>query len=141
MLHDKRGVITEERFQKMTMGQWMFHYEECMRAKRQSIKEQNGFRTFLQSIATWSHPKIDVKKLIESLQQEKLKRDAPQMQEEMMEDFMKAMEVLPFTLDIQLDEPEKPPVLPVANIPKRKKRKKKKDLKESGDDTWNSKTP
>ena len=39
MLNAKNGVITEERFQKMTTVQWLFHYKEIMKYKNKEIKQ------------------------------------------------------------------------------------------------------
>jgi hypothetical protein len=38
VLNAKNGVITEERFQKMTLAQWLFHYQEVMMFKDEQVK-------------------------------------------------------------------------------------------------------
>ncbi|MCX8074099.1 MAG: hypothetical protein N2749_00735 [Clostridia bacterium] len=41
MLYEKNGVITEERFKKMTVAQWIFHYIEIMKHKKEDISVLN----------------------------------------------------------------------------------------------------
>jgi len=38
VLYEKNGVITEERFKRMTLIQWIFHYLEIMKNKREDNK-------------------------------------------------------------------------------------------------------
>jgi hypothetical protein len=45
VLNAKQGVITEERFQKMTTFQWIFHYKEIMKYKQAEFNnEDNKFK-------------------------------------------------------------------------------------------------
>lgn len=47
MLNAKNGVITEERFQKLTKAQWLFHYQEVVREKRRDVEEKADVVTSL----------------------------------------------------------------------------------------------
>ena len=38
MLYEKNGVITEDRFKKLTVVQWIFHYLEVMKNKKEDNK-------------------------------------------------------------------------------------------------------
>jgi hypothetical protein len=38
VLYEKNGVITEERFQKMTVAQWIFHYIEIKKGKKEDVE-------------------------------------------------------------------------------------------------------
>jgi hypothetical protein len=39
VLYEKNGVITEERFKKLTQAQWWFHHKEIMKGKERQINE------------------------------------------------------------------------------------------------------
>ena len=40
MLNAKHGVITEERFQKLTKAQWLFHYQEVIRERQRQSEDK-----------------------------------------------------------------------------------------------------
>lgn len=40
MLNAKNGVITEERFQKLTKAQWLFHYQEVINEKKKQVGDK-----------------------------------------------------------------------------------------------------
>ena len=44
VLNAKRGVITEDRFQKMTLQQWIFHYKEVI--KYQDTENEGHLKKF-----------------------------------------------------------------------------------------------
>ena len=128
MLQEKGGVITEERFQKMTYVQWMFHYQECMKKKEKEDKKYLDFIQLLETFAFYSHPNINLDKAWSNIQQRRLKMSAKETAAEMTETYEQAMKVLPKTLHVIEDAPEEKKFLPQVHVPKKKKRKKKKDL-------------
>lgn len=128
MLHEKGGVITEERFQKMTYVQWIFHYQECIRQKEKEDKKYLDFIQLLETFSFYSHPNINLDKALSNIQQRKLKMSAKETAAEMSETYEEAMAILPKTLSIIEDRPEEKRFLTQVHVPKKKKRKKKKDL-------------
>ena len=128
MLHEKGGVITEERFQKMTYAQWIFHYQECIRQKEKEDKRYLEFVQLLETFSFYSHPNINLDKALSNIQQRKLKMSAKETAAEMSETYEEAMAILPKTLSIIEDRPEEKRFLTQVHVTKKKKRKKKKDL-------------
>lgn len=127
-MREKGGVITEERFQKMTYAQWIFTYEECMRTKKKRDDKYIQTIEILETFATYSHEKINLEKLLSSIQQRRLKATAKETASEMSETYEQAMSVLPKTITVVEERPETQRFLPQTHVNRRKKRKKKKDL-------------
>lgn len=115
----------------MTLAQWAFHYQECMRAEKKEAEREKDILSMLEVYAMYSHPKIDLQKISQAIQQRKLKENAGDLEKELKADYDMAMQILPETLDIIVDEPKVKPVLPLSQFKKRKRssiRRKKKDL-------------
>lgn len=56
VLNAKHGVITEERFQKMTTVQWIFHYKEVMQGKEEQELIIKRLFTQLELVGTMANP-------------------------------------------------------------------------------------
>ena len=123
-------MITEERFQKMSVAQWVFHYRECVRAEQKKAKEQKAILGVLEAYSMYSHPKIDLQKMLQNIEQRRLRENAPDMQKELEADYELAKQMMPEVLNVVLEESdtEKKPILPLAKKRKGKARLKKKDL-------------
>jgi hypothetical protein len=103
VLHEKNGVITEERFQKMTTIQWLFHYREIKKFKdKESEKEKfliELFKNYMELVGTMANPESG-KKLQEA-------REVQQFKQEITpENFVEGWETLKKII---------PPVLRVEN--------------------------
>ena len=132
VLNEKGGVITEPRFQNMSTAQWMFHYVECMKFKNKEKKEfadlAKAILSALETFSLYSHPKMDISKVIEGIEKRKLNETAPEMEKDATEAYEYAMSMLPKSLTVIEEKQEEKTFLPQAEIPKRKTRKKKSEL-------------
>lgn len=115
----------------MSPVQWMFHYKECILAEQKKAKEQKALMQILEVYSFYSHPKIDLQKMLRAMEDRRLRENAPEMQKELEADYDLAKTILPTTLSVQVEETndEQKPLLPLAKKKKRSKnRLKKKDL-------------
>ena len=115
----------------MTLAQWVFHYRECIRAEQKRMKEQDMVLDRIELYNLYSHPKTNLRNILQGIEQRRLQKSAPDIQKELEADYELAKQILPESLSIVLDEDEdKPkPVLPLTRKKKRtKNRLKKKDL-------------
>lgn len=117
----------------MSAVQWLFHYQECVRAEKERRKEQKAIIDLIEVFSLYSHPSVDLQKTASEIEKRKLREKAPEMQRELEADYELAMSVLPKTLSVVEDgaDDEYKPVLPLSKREKRGRRKsrlKKKDL-------------
>ena len=114
----------------MTTAQWMFHYLECIKFKKQKSEETTTlFKALLkamESFAFYSHPNINLQKLLDEIEKRRLKEIAPQMEEEATAAYDYAMSILPKSLSVVEEKPEKETFLPQTKVPKSKYRNRKK---------------
>ena len=116
----------------MSAVQWLFHYQECMRAEKERRKERKAVIDLLEVFSFYSHPNIDLQKMAGEIEKRKLREKAPEMQETLEADYQLAMSVLPKTISVIEDGADDmaKPILPLSDRKKKKRRNrlKKKDL-------------
>lgn len=112
----------------MTLPQWMFHYRECIRFKKERNSTIKALLSAIEAFSTYSHPKMDLHKIFDSIEKRKLKENAAQFEEEATTAYEYAMSILPKTLSVVEEKKERETFLPQTNVPKRRNRKKKSDL-------------
>lgn len=116
----------------MTTAQWMFHYLECVKFKKHNDENNvamlKAILKAFESFAFYSHPNIDLQKLLDDIEKRRLNEAAPQMEEDATAAYEYAMSILPKTLSVIEEKPEKETFLPQTKVPKRKTRKKKSEL-------------
>lgn len=99
-----------------------------MRTKKKRDDKYIQTIEILETFATYSHEKINLEKLLSSIQQRRLKATAKETASEMTETYEQAMSILPKTITVIEEKPEMKRFLPQTHVNRRKKRKKKKDL-------------
>lgn len=59
VLYEKNGVITEERFKKLTHAQWWFHYKEILREKARQIDNTSEIFKIVSTMFSTLMDKLD----------------------------------------------------------------------------------
>lgn len=96
VLNAKRGVITEERFQKLTPLQWLFHYKEVMQGRNrdkeyvESLVE--SLQYYLELVGTMANPAAG-KELQEFKKLDKARKEIPE--EEFPEIWEEIVDMIP----------------------------------------------
>lgn len=115
----------------MTPAQWMFHYEECMEHRKKDAQREKDFLAAIETFALYSHPNMNLKKLVSSIQQRKLKEAAPELKATLEKDWEMAQKILPKTIEVCIDDEDvNKPILPLSRRKKKARviRKKRKDF-------------
>ena len=114
VLYEKHGVITEDRFQKMTPVQWIFHYQEIMKNKMEKMENEHVlFERLVKTIefaGTFSHPKIDVSTILSALKSDG--KTAEESAEEAIKFVKDHEDIFPETISVHMTKKE------ASNIPK-----------------------
>lgn len=129
VLQDKRGVITEERFQKMTIHQWIFHYQECIRSQKRQAKKEKSLLSIIETFAIYSHPSIDLGKLQSSMQERRMNDAIADVKDDLEEQASMLINSIPKAITVVEEQKEQKPILKTMKVPTG--RKKKNDLRES----------
>lgn len=113
VLYEKKGVITEERFKKMTPIQWIFHYKEIQRQKQQEMDEKSTIIHLLTKSMTMSgilsHPDIDLKKAIANIQSDG--KNAEESAAEAISYINEHKDVFPDTITVNVEPKQKESVI------------------------------
>lgn len=117
VLADKKGLITEERFQKLTFAQWLFHYKEILQSEKEQNDKFGVLLSYLELVGSMANPAAG-KKLQEMKElQEHRDELSPEALTENMEELMAS---IPKTLEIKLQDSSK------FILPKYDKKKERK---------------
>lgn len=105
VLNAKHGVITEERFQKMTTVQWLFHFKEVMKGKEDDEATLQRLFSKLEFVGTMANPSSG-SKLVEM---RKMEAEREEIDGDNFEVFFEDLKTkIPGALTIKLkDEPNK----------------------------------
>lgn len=108
VLYEKNGVITEDRFQKLTPVQWAFHYYEIKKHKQEEAEIQfSQIKAITKAISlagVLSHPNINLEHVISSLQSDG--KNAEESAEEAMKYIEEHKEVFPDKITVKLEPKE-----------------------------------
>jgi hypothetical protein len=116
VLYEKNGVITEDRFKKLSYIQWWFHYKEIMKQREQKMAEtteiikiaRSMFETLLdrfELLGFMSNPELG-KKLYEDKEARKHQAEGTSKHDDLISFFEEMKNSTPETLDIALDPNE-----------------------------------
>jgi len=127
VLAAKNGVITEERFQKMTWAQWFFHFLEVIETKKEAqTRETQMFEILLDRIemaGLIAHPKTNRDSVVQNIEDRALKRKGVASLEDAMAFLEENKDLFPETIEVN-------PILPDKEskyfLPKQKREGKKK---------------
>lgn len=111
VLSAKNGVITEERFQKMSWAQWFFHFLEVTQNEKNKLDRENLlFEKLIDQIEAAgliAHPKTDRQSVVNMIEDRKLQREGGQTLEEVMEFLQENDELFPQTITVNPVLPDK----------------------------------
>ena len=113
----------------MTHHQWMFHYQECIRARKRQQKKENTLIDILETFAMYSHPSIDIGKLQAKLQERKMNETIADVKDDLEEQVEALLDSIPKAITVTEEKKEQQPVLKTMKLPTG--RKTKNDLRES----------
>ena len=113
----------------MTPYQWVFHYQECMRAKKQQSQKEKNIISILETFAMYSHPSIDIGKLQSKMQERRINDTIADVKDELEEQANELLNSIPRAITVVEDKKEQKPVLKTMKVPG--KRKKKNEIGES----------
>jgi len=98
VLNAKNGVITEDRFQKLTYVQWLFHYYEVTEKQRQDDEILQLLLDTIEMVGIVANPKIGKK----ILDEKKLRKAQQTINAENFENiFNKIKEIMPKQITIK----------------------------------------
>ena len=104
VLYEKHGVITEDRFQKMTPMQWIFHYKEIMKHKNEEAEHEHILYERLiktmEFAGTFSHPSVDVATILSALKSDG--KSAEESAEEAITFIKENEHIFPETISVNL---------------------------------------
>lgn len=109
VLYEKKGVITEDRFQKMTPLQWSFHYKEIQQKKEEEAKEKAEIIEIIVKAIRYSsvlsHPNINLEQVISILKSDGLSPE--QAAKEAIEFVEEHKDIFPEAMTVKLDQKKK----------------------------------
>lgn len=109
VLYEKKGVITEDRFKKMTAVQWLFHYKEIEKKKSEENREKfelfNALKQSIEYSGILSHPKVDLERVINALRSDGLSPE--QAAKEAIEFVEEHKDIFPEAMTVKLDQKKK----------------------------------
>jgi hypothetical protein len=116
VLYEKNGVITEERFQKLTPAQWVFHYREIMKFKKLERKERENILDviceYLELVGSMANPEAG-KALRDVKQQKQFQQEIDP--ENFVEYFEELKKVVPPVIRLSNNGTKNKPFLPTFN--------------------------
>lgn len=113
----------------MTPHQWVFHYQECMRARKLQSKKEKNIISILEAFSMYSHPSIDIGKLQAKMQERRINETVADVKDELEEQANMLLDSIPRAITVVEDEKEQKPILKTMKVPT--KRKKKNEIGES----------
>lgn len=114
VLNAKHGVITEERFQKMTTAQWWFHYLEVLKFQKADDARLTLLLDQMELVGTMANPKAG-KKLLEI---KKLRAAKEEVSEKnFAQHFEELKKSIPAELRVTRIVAKKKPLLPIYKRP------------------------
>lgn len=113
----------------MTPHQWIFHYQECIRAKKEQAKKEKNLISILETFSMYSHPSIDLGKLQAKMQERRINETVADVKDDLEEQANALLNSIPRAITVIEDKTEQKPILKTMKLPA--KRKKKNEIEES----------
>jgi hypothetical protein len=107
----------------MTVHQWLFHYQECIRARKRKADKEKSVLNILEAFAIYSHPSVDLGKLQSKIQERKLNETISDVKEDLEEQANALLASIPKTVTVTEDHKEQKPVLKTMKVPAGRKKK------------------
>ena len=113
----------------MTAHQWIFHYHECMRAKKERAKKEKSIINILETFAMYSHPSVDIGKIQAKMQERHINETIADVKDDLEEQANALLNSVPRAITVAEDKKKRVPILKTMKLPT--KRKKKNEIGES----------
>lgn len=111
----------------MTVHQWLFHYKECIRAKKRKAEKEKNILNILEAYAIYSHPSVDLGKLQSKIQERKLNETVADVKDDLEEQASALLASIPRTVTVAEDQKEQKPILKTMKAPTGRKKKNELD--------------
>jgi hypothetical protein len=118
VLYEKNGVITEDRFKRLTHVQWWFHYKEILKQKEREVGETTEIlkvaRTMfdllmdkLDQVGFMTNPDLGSKLYEEKEKKKREDSGEPAPQDDLAAFFESIKDITPETLTVEFEDKDK----------------------------------
>lgn len=107
----------------MSVPQWLFHYEECMRERDRKSKILNGIISALELFSTFSHKDIKLEKIFEGIQKRSIERSIAGFEDKIEDEVRNLMENIPKNISVKEDKQQQRAVAKTMKVPSKRRKK------------------